>query len=208
MTTPHTLFFISAMEITPSNYIIQPVESFQFEDCELSCGGYYLCPKSSLLLDSIHGPQLFSTAALSQFYTQFTSSGRTVFRFSSEIHLEVVQLYYYLVSTAQIQWVTMTETTNATEETDTNITTTKLSTEEATPITASEPETTTIIEETTPTTLQSEPTQEPVPATISTPTTTEETSPELSTTHPNISTVHDQEKTTSQKLPIHSSTRG
>ena len=81
-------------------YFFMPVGQ-PFDGCESPLSGYYMCSNSSLLLDSVHGPQAFSNIALSQFYTQFTGFGRTLFRFPSEVHLEVVQLYYYMAATTE-----------------------------------------------------------------------------------------------------------
>ena len=75
-------------------YIIKPVGG-TLDGCKTIRGEFNLCPSTSLLLDSAHGPQNFSQAALNKFYTQFTNNDRTLFKFSSEVHLEVIQVYYY-----------------------------------------------------------------------------------------------------------------
>ena len=76
-------------------YVILPVRS-PLKDCDASLrGGYNSCPNSSLLLDSEHGPSTYSQAALNRFYLQLINGKRTLFKFDSEVHIEVVQIYYY-----------------------------------------------------------------------------------------------------------------
>lgn len=87
-------FYYSGGEVEPVEYIIKPSEG-AIDGCKAITGDYNLCPVTSVLLDSAHGPKNFSHAALNRFYTQLTNSERTLFKFSSKVHLDVVQVYYY-----------------------------------------------------------------------------------------------------------------
>ncbi len=80
--------------MTPVEYIIKPVGP-ALDGCEDLSGGYSLCPNTSLLLDTVNGPRDFSETVLTQYYTQFANGERTLFKFSSDVHIEVIQVYYY-----------------------------------------------------------------------------------------------------------------
>ncbi len=84
----------------PVDYIIKPAGP-ALGGCEVIRGEYSFCPNTTLLLDSIHGPENFTQAALNRFYTQFTDGERTLFKFSSEVHLEVIQVYYFAAAISE-----------------------------------------------------------------------------------------------------------
>ena len=90
------LFYAAASEIDPLQYIINPIGQSPLDaNCVADEHGYSVCNQSSLLLDSVHGPQTYSDAALQQYYTEFVPRGRVVFRFPSTVDIEVIQVYYY-----------------------------------------------------------------------------------------------------------------
>lgn len=89
----------AANELVPKEYIFLPVGEDPLEGCEVIRDGYNLCPNTSLLIDTVNGPRQFSQSAVDQYYTRFTNGGRTLFRFSSEVNVEVVQVYYIATDT-------------------------------------------------------------------------------------------------------------
>ena len=63
-------------------------------NCDIDEDRFSACNQSSLLLDSVHGPQSFSEDALETYYTLVND--RVVFQFLSPVDLEFAQIYYYI----------------------------------------------------------------------------------------------------------------
>lgn len=91
----HQVLFFSpaAVEITPRQYIL---ESLVDGNCAIDDNQYSMCNESSLLLDSVHGPQPFSDSALERYYTRIEDGGRILFQFPANVSLAIIQVYYYV----------------------------------------------------------------------------------------------------------------